>query len=90
MLSFESARLHMFVYPRLHMATFEMRRGVFCAAELFHAARNEIRPPSSTQSAVWPLSEQQISAGDFIPGEIGFPLRGQIRARTPRRAGGRR
>lgn len=44
----------------------------FCAAELFHAARNEIRPPSSTQSAVWPLSEQQISAGDFIPGEIGF------------------
>lgn len=42
----------------------------FRAAKLFHAARNEIRPPSSTQSAVWPLSEQQISAGDFIPGEV--------------------
>lgn len=23
------------------------------------------------QSAVWPLSEQQISAGDFIPVDIG-------------------
>ncbi len=35
------------------------------------------------QSAVWPLSKQQISAGDFIPVEIGFG-EGQFRARAQR------
>lgn len=38
--------------------------------ELFHVLRNEIRA-HSMQSAVWLLSERQISAGDFIPVEVG-------------------
>lgn len=48
--------------------------------ELFHVVHNEIRP-HSMQSAVWPLSEQQISAGGFIPAEIGS-VRVQLRARA--------
>lgn len=48
--------------------------------ELFHVVRNEIRP-HSMQSAVWPLSEPQISAGDFIPAETGS-ARVQLRARA--------
>lgn len=43
---------------------------VFLLASPFHVVRNEIRPtPCSRLSG--PLSEQQISAGDFIPVEVG-------------------
>lgn len=37
---------------------------------LFHAARNEIRPRSA-QSAVCPLSAQQISAGELVRAQAG-------------------
>ena len=43
---------------------------VFQLASYFHVLRNEIRT-HSMQSAVWLLSERQISAGDFIPVEVG-------------------
>lgn len=41
------------------------------------------------QSAVWPLSKQQISAGDFIPAEVDSG-EGQIRAWAPRHVDERR